>query len=554
MGLRVHNSLKRQKEDFVPLVKGKVGLYVCGVTPYDLSHIGHARCYVAFDVIQRWLRTKYEVTYIRNFTDVDDKIIKRANENGEDPIALSARFIDAYHHDMATLKVQKADMEPRVSTHIQPIIDLVTALEEKGFAYRIDADTGVEGAGSDVYYRVKKFGDTYTDLSGRNLDDMLAGARIDVDDRKESPMDFALWKAAKPDEPFWDSPFGEGRPGWHIECSAMSKKHLGETFDIHGGGRDLIFPHHTNEIAQSEGANGKPYVNVWMHNGFVDFNGEKMAKSLGNFFTIREVTERYHAEALRFFLLTAGYRSPINFEVESRCPGCAAKLDAAQQEAATCGACEKSFTNDELRAKVVFPGIEEAERTVAYFYETRRDVDEYLVQHDADADLTLEGTFSSQGKGAQGKGDVEDKAFHPWQDFANFLDDDFSTPGAIAALQEMCKVANLLVNGREKEIIGRKLKPPMRAQLLQEWQEKLGPMVNVLAVGERDPVPFLLEQRNKRCQLKGIVPGDVDALIAERKEARANKDFAAADLVRDKLAALGVEVRDGLKGSTWTVH
>ena len=542
MALRVYNSLKKQKEDFIPLEDGKVGLYVCGVTPYDLSHIGHARCYVAFDVIQRWLREKYDVTYVRNFTDVDDKIIKRANENDEDPIGLAARFIDAYHDDMADLKVAKADIEPKVSTHIQEIIDLVTTLEEKGFAYRIDADTGVDGAGSDVYYRVEKFGDKYVELSGRNMDDMMAGARVDVDDRKESPVDFALWKAAKPGEVSWDSPFGKGRPGWHIECSAMGKKHLGNTFDIHGGGRDLIFPHHTNEIAQSEGATGEKYVNYWMHNGFVDFNGDKMSKSLGNFFTIREVTSRYHAEALRFFLLTASYRSPINFEVQSTCPDCGAALTADEQEAAKCNACGSESTMEVLRDKVIFPGLEEAERTVAYIYETIRDVAEYLQQHEPAGDVGLQDNFSSK-----------DNTFAPWDDFAEALDDDFSTPGAIAALQEMCKVANLLVRGREKELIGRKLKPPMRAALLTEWQEKLAPMTKVLGVGDRDAVPFLLEQREKRCKLKGIVPADVDDLLAQRKAAREAKDFAKADEVRDTLTAWGVEVRDGLSGSVWTV-
>ncbi len=304
MPLRVYNTLTGSKEEFVPINPGKVGMYVCGVTVYDHCHIGHARANVVFDMIYRYLRAKgLDVTYVRNYTDIDDKIINRANRDGVAYNEISERFIREFDRDMERLMLLLPTHQPKATEHIPEIIALVQKLIDKGFAYQ---------SGSDVFYRVDRF-DGYLKLSKRNLEDMQAGARIEVDDKKEHPMDFALWKGAKPGEPFWESPWGEGRPGWHIECSAMSTKFLGETLDIHGGGKDLIFPHHENEIAQSEAASGKPFVKYWLHNGFVNINAEKMSKSLGNFFTIKEVLERYDAEVLRFFLLSAHYRSPIDF-------------------------------------------------------------------------------------------------------------------------------------------------------------------------------------------------------------------------------------------------
>src|SRR5512136_3124072 len=304
MPLRVYNTLSGGKEEFVPLRPGKVGMYVCGVTVYDYSHIGHARAYVAFDVILRYLRyLGYDVTYVRNYTDIDDKIIKRANSDGVPFYEISERFIKEFDRDMAELGVEVPDVQPKATEHLAEIISLVTTLIDKGYAYQ---------AGGDVYFCVDKFA-SYLKLSKRNLEEMQAGARIEVDEKKRHPMDFALWKEAKAGEPFWDSPWGKGRPGWHIECSAMSLKYLGETLDIHGGGQDLIFPHHENEIAQSEAATGRPFVRYWLHNGFVNINAEKMSKSLGNFFTIREVLEKYDREVLRFFLLSAHYRSPLDF-------------------------------------------------------------------------------------------------------------------------------------------------------------------------------------------------------------------------------------------------
>ncbi|MFC1859460.1 cysteine--tRNA ligase [Thermodesulfobacteriota bacterium] len=303
MTLRIYNTLTRKKELFEPFIPGRVNMYVCGPTVYDSCHIGHARSVIVFDVIARYLRMNgFTVTYVRNFTDVDDKIINRANQLGIDAGAVAEKYIKEFHDDMASLNVERADAEPRVSEHIDTIIEIVIRLLESELAYQIDGD---------VYFAVEKFKD-YGKLSGRKLEDMMAGARVDVDDRKHNPFDFALWKASKPGEPAWESPWGKGRPGWHIECSAMSLKFLGESFDIHGGGKDLIFPHHENEIAQSEGAFGKPFAKYWIHNGFVNINQEKMSKSLGNFLMIKDIIKSYHPEAVRLFLLSNHYRSPID--------------------------------------------------------------------------------------------------------------------------------------------------------------------------------------------------------------------------------------------------
>ena len=303
--LKIYNTQSRQKEEFKPIEAGKVRMYVCGMTVYDLCHLGHARVLVVFDMVTRYLRhLGYEVTYVRNITDIDDKIIQRANENDEDFHQLTERFIQAMHDDATALGVLPPDEEPRATSSMDDIINMVKILIDKGFAYA--ADNG------DVYYSVSKF-DGYGQLSGKKIDELRAGERVAVDEHKKDPVDFVLWKAAKPDEPFWDSPWGKGRPGWHIECSAMSTCCLGHHFDIHGGGQDLQFPHHENEIAQSEASTGEKFVNVWMHNGFVRINEEKMSKSLGNFFTVREVLANYRAEDIRYFILASHYRSQLNY-------------------------------------------------------------------------------------------------------------------------------------------------------------------------------------------------------------------------------------------------
>jgi cysteinyl-tRNA synthetase len=305
MSLTLYNSYTRRKEAFEPLRPGHAGMYVCGVTVYDECHVGHARVMVVFDVIYRWLRELgFEVDYVRNFTDIDDKIIKRARENGESIEALTGRMIEAFYRDMDALNCLHPSHEPKATAHMDGMIAMIGQLVEKGFAYV--ADNG------DVLYAVRKF-DGYGQLSGKNLDELQAGSRVEVESSKHDPFDFVLWKQAKPGEPAWDSPWGKGRPGWHIECSAMSCAHLGDTFDIHGGGMDLKFPHHENEIAQARAANGGGFARYWLHNGFVNINAEKMSKSLGNFFTIREVTKRYHPEVLRMFILGTHYRSPLDF-------------------------------------------------------------------------------------------------------------------------------------------------------------------------------------------------------------------------------------------------
>ncbi|MEQ1601643.1 MAG: cysteine--tRNA ligase [Methylophilaceae bacterium] len=309
--LKIYNSLAREKQEFIPIIAGKVNMYVCGMTVYDYCHLGHARVMVVFDMVSRWLRASgYEVTYVRNITDIDDKIIKRALENQETIGTLTQRFIDAMNEDAAKLGVIRPNLEPRATEFVEGMVHMISTLVSKGFAYA--ADNG------DVYYSVKSF-DGYGKLSGKSLEDLRAGERVDIDLHKRDPLDFVLWKAAKPDEPSWDSPWGKGRPGWHIECSVMGEHHLGNHFDIHGGGQDLQFPHHENEIAQSEAAHGCTYVNYWMHNGFIrvinekDGQDEKMSKSLGNFFTIRDVLRKYEAEVVRFFILRAQYRSPLNY-------------------------------------------------------------------------------------------------------------------------------------------------------------------------------------------------------------------------------------------------
>jgi len=304
--LKIHNDLTRQKEEFVPIEPGRVRMYVCGMTVYDYCHLGHARVMVVFDVVYRYLQARgYEVAYIRNITDIDDKIIRRANENGEPFSALTERFIAAMHEDAAALGVLPPSEEPRATEHLGEIVDMIERLIANGHAYV--ADNG------DVYYSVTSF-EGYGKLSGKSIEDLQAGARVEPGEQKRDPLDFALWKAAKPGEPAWESPWGPGRPGWHIECSAMSTRALGNHFDIHGGGADLTFPHHENEIAQSEGATGEPFVNCWMHNGFVRINDEKMSKSLGNFFTVREILQAYRPEEVRYFILTSQYRSPLNYD------------------------------------------------------------------------------------------------------------------------------------------------------------------------------------------------------------------------------------------------
>jgi cysteinyl-tRNA synthetase len=484
MPIKVFNTLTNRKDDFAPIEPGKVRMYVCGVTVYDMCHIGHARAYISFDVIQRYLRyAGLDLTYVRNFTDVDDKIIKRAAEIGEQTTAVSERFIKEFETDMEALGVAKADIEPKVTQHIPEIIALIQRIIERGHAYV---------TGGDVYFSVRSF-PRYLQLSGRQLDEMKAGARVEVDERKQDPMDFALWKESKPGEPWWESPWGKGRPGWHIECSAMSSKYLGETFDIHGGGKDLIFPHHENEIAQSEAASGKKFVNYWIHNGFVNINEEKMSKSLGNFFTIREVTARFHPEALRYFMLTTHYRSPINFSDQS---------------------------------------LEEAQKRVEYAYQTLEAVNAMLA--------------GGEPKGGKSLNPALVGGLIPA--FKEAMDDDFNAAKVLGDLSEPLRLLNELSSGKSG-----KPKDDVK-RTLWDLRGKVLEIGAVLGIMTRDPGTVLSEIRDRKVKARNLDPAKIEALVAARADARKSKDFARADQVRDELKQMGVAVMDTPKGTVWRVE
>jgi len=473
--VQIYNSLNRRKEEFVPLEPGKIGIYACGVTVYDLCHIGHARSLVVFDVIYRYLKYRgYDVNFVRNFTDIDDKIIKRSNERGITWKALAEQYIDEFYKDMDRLGLLKPTHEPRATDHIEEIISLVRQLEEKGLAYAVDGD---------VYYRLQSF-NGYGKLSGKNVDDLLSGARIEVDDRKESPLDFALWKSSKAGEPSWPSPWGEGRPGWHIECSAMSQKFLGDTFDIHGGGKDLVFPHHENEIAQSEGASGKPLANYWVHNGFVNIDQEKMSKSLGNFLTIRELLEECHPEVLRFFVVSSHYRSPIDFSQES--------------------------------VAVAAAGLERLYQSL-----------DRLLEKAAGATVAESSTL--------------DDKIETWrQDFIAAMDDDFNSAAAVAVLFEISKESNRWLD--EEKIA---IDPQVAAKVAGVLCE-LGGTLGLLQVAPRE---FLQRTTgNAGGQLDAV---EIEELIAGRAAARAARNWAEADRIRDLLDEKGVVLKDSAEGTKW---
>ena len=518
----LYNTLTGSKQPFRPIEAGKCGIYCCGPTVYDMSHIGHARAAIAPDVLVRFLRHRgFEVTYVRNITDVDDKIIRRANERGVESTEVSERYTEEYLRDLDDLNVLLPEVQPKVTEHIGDIIDLVSTLVDKDLAYAVDGD---------VYYRVHSF-PTYGKLSKRKLEDLKSGARVDVDDRKEDPADFALWKAAKPEEPSWTSPWGEGRPGWHIECSAMSMRHLGPDFDIHCGGRDLIFPHHENEIAQSQGANGEDtYARYWVHNGFVNFAGEKMSKSLGNFFTIREVTALYHPEVLRFFLLTAHYRRGVNFDVELRCPACGADMGPEEQKEGKCEACGHAMAFDELKRQVRFPGLEEADERLAYVYETLLAVDRVL----------------STAKDP-GEGEVSPSVASMLERVDRAMQDDLNTAQAIAEISEPLSEANRLAAS------GKGVNKKLRIRTLRRFAEDVRKVAGIFGCFERDPREWLLERRDLKARRIGLEVERVETLLVERGEARKAKDFERADAIRAELAELGVEIRDFAGETTWVL-
>jgi len=452
--LSLYNSLTRQKDVFRPLVPGEVRMYVCGMTVYDFCHVGHARVMVVFDMVTRWLRNSgMKVTYVRNITDIDDKIIKRATENGESIGELTGRFIAAMNEDADALGVIRPDHEPKATAYVAQMLDMIRTLETRGLAYA--------AANGDVYYRVRGFAG-YGKLSGKDPDDLRAGERVQVGEAKEDPLDFVLWKAAKPGEPSWSSPWGPGRPGWHIECSAMAGSLLGRQFDIHGGGQDLQFPHHENEIAQSEGAHQCTFANYWMHNGFVRVDDEKMSKSLGNFFTVREVLAKYAPEVVRFFILRAHYRSPLNYS------------DAH---------------------------LDDARRALDSLYITLRDVPPAAVSIDW----------------------AELRAAR----FAAAMNDDFNTPEALAVLFELSTEAN---RGKSAQVSG-----------------LLHALGGVLGLLQADAAAYL----RGPAAVGGLEDAEIDALIAERRAARAAKDFARSDAIRDQLTAAGITLEDTPQGTLW---
>ena len=492
MTLRVYNTLTKKKEDFQPREEGKVGIYVCGPTVYDSAHLGHARAAVVFDVIVRYLRYRgLKVTYVRNITDVDDKIIKRAQEEVTSSRSISEKYTREYEEDMAALGARPPDIVPRVTDHIPEIQMLIRKILDRDRAYVVDGD---------VYFRIEAFPE-YGKLSNRDKDMMIAGARVDVDPRKHDPLDFALWKAAKPGEPSWPSPWGDGRPGWHIECSAMSMKYLGETIDIHGGGKDLIFPHHENEIAQSEGATGKPFVRYWLHNGFVNINAEKMSKSLGNFLTIREIFKRHHPEVVRHFLLSAHYRSPLDFTEEA---------------------------------------LTESERALERFYTAMREAKIKLRVSGLEFRVKENEKLSSCPASQVSSNDLREQ-------FLAAMDDDFNTALAIAHVYEAVREINKITSETQT---------PNSDSLstLHSLLSTIEEISGVLGIFGLDPDRYLEQRKMTKVAAKDVNTEEIERLIAERVKARKSRDFAAADRIRNELKTKGIVLEDTPQGTIWKVE
>lgn len=483
MSLRLYNTLTGQKEDFTPLTAGKVGMYVCGVTVYDYCHVGHARAAIVFDTIYRYLKhLGYEVHYVRNFTDIDDKIINRANEENIGWQEVTEKFIQAFNEDMGQLNIADPDVEPKATDHIDDMLDMVSSLVEQGKAYEADGD---------VYFSVRNFPE-YGKLSGRNLDDMIAGARVEPGEHKRDPMDFALWKKSKPNEPSWDSPWGPGRPGWHIECSAMGRHFLGERFDIHGGGKDLIFPHHENEIAQSQGCSGTPPVKYWLHNGFVNINEEKMSKSLGNFFTIREILKRYHPEVLRLFLLSHHYRGPIDFA--------------------------DSYLND-------------AEKNLDRIYEFFATVEEKRGELKVAA-------VSDENDGIRSQPFI--------QKIEEAMNDDFNTAVALAHIKEELRHLNKAMTDLRKKKNGNWAGFDDAAAALKYACQLLGILYH-------PPKAYQARVLETKKATLGLDVARIETLIEQRNAAREARDWAKADECRDALTAMGVVLEDTAEGTVWKV-
>lgn len=487
MALRLYNTLTGEKELFVPRVPGKVGMYVCGVTVYDLCHVGHARAGIVFDMIYRYLRfAGYDVTYVRNYTDIDDKIINRANQEGTDYRTIANRYIATFDEDMDRLGMLRPTLEPKATDHIDDIITIIQRLIDNGHAYAVD---------SDVYFAVATFNE-YLKLSKRNLEEMQAGARVDIDERKRSPMDFALWKGSKPGEPWWESPWGKGRPGWHIECSAMSMRFLGPSFDIHGGGKDLVFPHHENEIAQSECANGCQFVKYWLHNGFVNINSEKMSKSLGNFFTIRDVLQLFDPETLRFFILQAHYRSPLDYSDQN---------------------------------------LREAQSGLSRIYEALSGLEQACAQPAEPGAPT-----------APSATELHQKAENLLLRFREAMDDDFNTAQALGILFDTVRTLNrFLAEGGAADAASR--------PVLEELRRSVAAIGSVLGIFLSKPADWLTARETEKARQLQISEQEIQTLIAERAEARKSKNFTRSDEIRDYLLAHEIQLVDSPQGTSWKV-
>lgn len=464
--MKLYNSMTRSKEEFIPIKDGKVKMYVCGPTVYDYFHIGNARPFIIFDVFRRYLEYKgYDVTYIQNFTDIDDKMIKNANEEGVSVKALGKKFIAAYIEDAKALNIKPADIHPRATEHISEIIIFIKGLEAKGLAYEADGD---------MYFDTQAYPE-YGKLTGQNLDELELGSRIQIDEKKKNPMDFALWKAEKPGEPSWGSPWGKGRPGWHIECSAMVRKYLGDTIDIHAGGIDLKFPHHENEIAQSEGLTGKTFARYWIHNGYINVDNKKMSKSLNNFFTVRDVLKVFSPEVIRFFMLSAHYRGPVNYSAEL---------------------------------------LKQSESALERLYTARNNLN-HMLKLSEDREMTADENV------------LFDKIMESEPEFERAMDDDINTADALASLFDLVKIANTGIKaGQSKKLIENTL------LLLAKLSGILG----------------ILTKKG------GTLTDEMKQMIAERKTARTDKNWAESDRIRDELLELGVTIEDTPQGMRWTVE
>ncbi|MBI3814067.1 MAG: cysteine--tRNA ligase [Nitrospinae bacterium] len=503
MPLSIYNTLTKKKELFTPLKEGEVGMYVCGVTVYDLCHIGHARAAIVFDVIYRYLKyIGFKVTYIRNFTDVDDKIIKKANEEGVSSEIIAERYIKEFYTDMDALGIERPTYEPKATGHIPEMIEMIKRLIEKGYAYQSNGD---------IFYSVRKFNE-YGKLSGKNTDELLSGARVEVDEKKRDPLDFALWKASKPGEPWWESPWGKGRPGWHIECSAMGQKYLGHCFDIHGGGKDLVFPHHENEIAQSHAATGIPPVRYWVHNGFVNINKEKMSKSLGNFFTIKDVLKKFNPEVIRFFLLSSHYRSPIDFSDQN---------------------------------------LNEAKINLDRFY----DLFLFFEKIPLNPPFSKGEIKSSPPLEKGGEGGFEGELIRKFEDAMN---DDFNTAQVIGymntELHRLNGMRNILEGSRVKGQGSRGEMQDVEFGNFLKGIAALKKIGEVFGLFSQNPTDYFEKEKAVGIQAIGITEDEIGRLITERESARREKRWADADSIRSELSRQGIIIEDTPQGAKWKVR